>query len=88
MSSELYEIIELSSGEIALRRANEEGEPLVVIRFSEESSYFLQEAKYDVAKAMIEAGMEAAGEVAVEQAEADVGGSPELATIEPSKTIH
>ena len=41
MSSDLYEIIELSSGEIALRRANEEGEPLVTIRFSEESLYFL-----------------------------------------------
>lgn len=88
MSSDLYEIIELSSGEIALRRANEEGEPLVTIRFSEESLYFLQDAKYDVAKAMIEAGMEAAGDVAASQAEADAPAATEDALGEPSKTIH
>lgn len=71
MSSELYEIIELSTGEIALRRASEEGEPLVVIKFSEESLYFLKSAKYEVAKAMIEAGMEAAGDV-IQEPDAEV----------------
>lgn len=87
MSSDLYEIIELSSGEIALRRANEEGEPLVTIRFSEESLYFLQEAKYEVAKAMIEAGMEAAGDAALEKSEED--GSTATEIDEPvSKTLH
>ena len=61
--STLYEIIELPNGDIALQRADEEGEPLVSIRFSKESMYFLNEAKIDVAKAMIEAGLEAAGEI-------------------------
>lgn len=65
MSADLYEVIELPSGEIALRRAGEEGEPLVRIKFSEESLQFLQDAKYEVAKAMIEAGMEAASELAM-----------------------
>lgn len=65
--SSLFEIVELPNGEIALQRADDEGEargePLVSIRFSEESLYFLSEAKYDVAKAMIEAGLEVAGDI-------------------------
>lgn len=62
--STLYEIIELPNGDIALQRADEEeGEPLVSIRFSKESMYFLNDAKIEVAKAMIEAGLEAAGEI-------------------------
>lgn len=61
--STLFEIIELPDGEIALRRADESGEPLVSIRFSKESMFFLDEAKVDIAKVMIEAGLEAAGEI-------------------------
>eukprot|EP01026_Neomeris_dumetosa_P031256 TRINITY_DN24807_c0_g1_i3.p1 TRINITY_DN24807_c0_g1~~TRINITY_DN24807_c0_g1_i3.p1 ORF type:complete len:105 (-),score=18.08 TRINITY_DN24807_c0_g1_i3:48-335(-) len=61
--STLFEIVELPDGEIALRRADESGEPLVSIRFSKESLYFLNESKIDIAKAMIEAGLEAAGEI-------------------------
>jgi len=86
MSSDLYEIIELSTGEIALRRASEDGEPLVVIKFSEESMHFLKEGKYEVTKAMIEAGMEAAGELAVDSLETDVQ-SIDAAGAE-QKTIH
>jgi len=59
----LFEIIELPNGDIALRRADESGEPLVSIRFSKESLYFLNDSKIDIAKAMIEAGLEAAGDV-------------------------
>jgi len=67
--STLYEIVELPNGEIALQKADENGEPLVSIRFSEESLYFLNDAKFDVAKAMIEAGLEAAGDIGAEGAE-------------------
>lgn len=73
MSADLYEVIELPSGEIALRRAGEEGEPLVRIKFSEESLQFLQDAKYEVAKAMIEAGMEAASELAMTSIDNEIG---------------
>lgn len=59
----LFEIIELPNGDVALRRADESGEPLVSIRFSKESLYFLDNSKIDVAKAMIEAGLEAASEL-------------------------
>ncbi|WP_331345822.1 hypothetical protein [Cellvibrio sp. UBA7661] len=69
--SSFYEIIELTNGDVALARADDENnEPLVTIRFSAESLAFLGEEKFMVAKAMIEAGMEAAGEIADQQAEA------------------
>jgi len=74
--SSFYEIIELTNGDVALQRADSEtGEPLVTIRFSQESLAFLGEEKFMVAKAMIEAGMEAAGEIADQQAEAQLDGS-------------
>ncbi len=65
-----YEIVELMNGDVALQRPDDEkNEPLVTIRFSEESLAFLGVAKFDVAKAMIEAGMEAAGDLAEQQSE-------------------
>ncbi len=69
--SSFYEIIELINGDVALARADDENsEPLVTIRFSPESLAFLGEEKFNVAKAMIEAGMEVAGDIADQQAEA------------------
>jgi len=65
MSSSFYEILELSSGEIVLKRSDDSSqEALVTISFSDESIAFLGGARFDVAKAMIEAGMEAASELA------------------------
>lgn len=66
MSSSFYEILELSSGEIVLKRNGDDGssEPLVTLKFSEESKAFLGGGRFEVAKAMIEAGMEAASELA------------------------
>lgn len=68
MSSSLYEILELSSGEIVLKRSGDEAsrEPLVTLKFSQESIAFLGAGRFEVAKAMIEAGMEAASELAAE----------------------
>ncbi|MCW8128521.1 hypothetical protein [Microbulbifer halophilus] len=59
MSSETFEIIELANGDVALRRAGEREDPLVRIHFSEESRQFLREHKIAVARAMLEAGIEA-----------------------------
>lgn len=66
----LYEIVQLANGEVGLCRAGDderEYEPLVRIHFSEESQYFLESPKGDasmiVAKAMIEAGLEAVQEL-------------------------
>lgn len=58
--SDLYEIVEIAEGEIVLRRADEEGEPLISISLSDEALYFLNKNRFNVAKAMIEAGLEAA----------------------------
>ena len=68
--SSFYEIVELANGDVTLQRSDDEAEqPLVTIRFSDESLAFLGDAKFNVAKAMIEAGMEAAGDLADQQAE-------------------
>lgn len=64
----LYEIVELSNGDVVLRRVDDESsEPLVRIQFSEESLNYLGESKFEVAKAMIEAGMDAANEETQDQ---------------------
>lgn len=57
--TEILEIVELANGEIALRRPDTQTEPLVSIRFSEESRHFLGNIRPLVAKAMIEAGIQA-----------------------------
>lgn len=57
--STLYEIVELNDGDIVLRRAEGEGDPLVSISFSEEAVYFLNKSKFSIAKVMIEAGLDA-----------------------------
>lgn len=62
-STSVFEIVELEDGEIALTRIDGEGEPLVSIKFSEESLSFLRNSKIDVAKAMIEAGLDAVAEI-------------------------
>ena len=72
MTSSVYEIVELPSGEIVLKRSdgeNLDSEPLVTLKFSEESIAFLGAARFEVAKAMIEAGMEAATELAEQNSE-------------------
>lgn len=73
MSSSLYEIVELANGDVVLQRADERSEPLVSIRFSADSLSSMREGKLDVAKAMIEAGMEAASEIADDGAEDFLG---------------
>ena len=59
MSSSFYEIVMLPDGEVVLQRSDEKGEPLIRISFSEEALYYLREGSMDVAKAMIDAGIDA-----------------------------
>lgn len=63
MPSPFLEIIELADGTVALRRPDEEGKPLLTIEFSEEARDFLQGNYVEVAKAMIGAGMQVAGQI-------------------------
>ena len=66
MSSYLFEIVELSDGEFALKKPDSEDEPLVTIQFSAEAKGFLSGNKAEIAKAMIEAGIEQAEHMASE----------------------
>ena len=76
MSTSLLEIVDLGDGEIVLQRADDDSEPLVIIRFSEESRLYLMDNGLEVAKAMIQAGMQAAAVIA-EQGEMEYEASTE-----------
>jgi hypothetical protein len=81
MPTALLEIVDLGDGEIVLQRADEEdGEPLVSIQFSEETSAYLMDNNLEVAKVMIQAGIQAAAklaEMANMEAEASEGQASE-----------
>lgn len=63
MSASFLEIVELPSGEIVLRRSDEEGEPLLTMKFSEEAKLYLEGEHLQVAKAMFDAGMKEVAEL-------------------------
>ena len=58
MSLSLFEIVILPDGDVALQRTDDDDAPLIRISFSDEAQSFLQSAKVDVAKVMIDAGIE------------------------------
>ena len=76
MSASLLEIVDLGDGEIVLQRADDDSEPLVTIRFSDESRVYMMDNSLEVAKAMIQAGIQAAAEMA-EQGEMEIEPSAE-----------
>lgn len=62
--ADFFEIVELSNGDIGLRRADEEsGEMIVKIQFSEEAKEGLKNNHIEVAHAMIEAGVSKVSEL-------------------------
>lgn len=84
MSTALLEIVDLGDGEIVLQRADEDNsEPLVSIQFSEETSAYLMDNNLEVAKAMIQAGIQAAARLA-EMASAEVESTEQSA----GRTLH
>jgi len=83
VSTSLLEIVDLGDGEIVLQRADGDSEPLVAITFSEESRLYLMENGLEVAKAMIQAGIEAAATLA-EQNDIEI----ETTLDAPSRVIH
>ena len=86
MSSSLLEIVDLGDGEVVLQRADDDSEPLVSIQFSEEASAYLMDNNLEVAKVMIQAGIQAAAKIAkmtgVEIESSDSSDTPE------SRTLH
>ncbi|HWV10022.1 MULTISPECIES: hypothetical protein [unclassified Pseudomonas] len=63
MPTSFLEIVELPDGRIALRRAEDE-EALVVLDFSADAKAFLQGQHVEVAKAMLNVGVQMAGKLA------------------------
>ena len=64
------ELVELPNGDIVLQRSDDDGEPLVVISFSEASRQFMAVPPLEVARAMIQAGIQVASEspdIAIEE---------------------
>ena len=82
MSASLLEIVDLGDGEIVLQRADDDSEPLVVISFSEESRLYLMDNGLEVAKAMIQAGIQAAAGIA-EQGDTEIEASAQA-----PRTLH
>ncbi|MEZ5502602.1 MAG: hypothetical protein R3E50_08025 [Halioglobus sp.] len=71
MSASLLEIIDRGNGEIVLQRADDDSEPLVTIHFSEEALIYMMDNGIEVAKVMIQAGLQAAAVIS-EKADGDV----------------
>lgn len=70
MSAALLEIVDRGEGEFVLKRAEDDSEPLVTIHFSEEARGYLMDNGLEIARAMIQAGFQAAA-VNTEQVEAE-----------------
>jgi hypothetical protein len=83
VSSSFLEIVEMPNGDIVLQRADDDGEPMVLIQFSEESRIYLMDGTLEVARAMIQAGIQAAAQLA-EQGEIDLGDFAD----ESSRVLH
>jgi len=60
VSTALLEIVDHGEGEIVLQRADSDAEPLVTVNFSEEARIYMMDNSLEVAKAMIQAGIQAA----------------------------
>ena len=86
MSTSLLEIVDLGDGEVVLQRADDDSEPLVSIQFSEEASAYLMENNLEVAKVMIQAGIQAAAKMA-EMSGREMEGS-ESAEKAEQRTLH
>jgi len=59
MNDTYLEMIELKGGEFALRRANSEDVPLVTIQFSDEAKELMLGEGSEIAKVMVNAGVQA-----------------------------
>lgn len=72
MTTSILEIVDCGDGEIVLQRADGDSEPVVSIRFSDEARVYLMDNGLEVAKAMIQAGIQAAADILEqEEVEAD-----------------
>jgi len=85
VSASLLEIVDRGDGEIVLQRADDDSEPLVAIRFSDEARDYMMDNGLEVAKAMLEAGIQAAAAIS-QKGEAEIEALQELQ--EPPRILH
>ena len=82
MSTSLLEIVDLGDGEVVLQRVEGDSEPLVSIQFSDEANAYLMGNNLEIAKVMIQAGIEAAAQLAeVNNIEVDAAEVSETRTL-------
>jgi len=86
MSPSFFEIVQLSNGDYALRRVDDDSEPLVKISFSSEAKEMMEDRDMAVAKAMIAAGVETAGDISHDIDFEDEELDP--MSTQPSYTLH
>ena len=72
MKDSLLEIAVLESGEIVVRRAKEQDEPLLTLSFSSELTSTLGDERLNIAKIMLSAGVQLVAEAGTRQREAEV----------------
>ena len=83
MTTSLLEIVDLGDGEVVLQRVEGDSEPLVSIQFSDEANAYLMGNNLEIAKVMIQAGIEAAAQLAeINNIEVEAAEMPE------SRTLH
>jgi hypothetical protein len=64
VSTSLLEIVDMGDGEVVLQRVEDDSEPLVSIQFSDEANAYLMGNNLEIAKVMIQAGIEAVAQLA------------------------
>ena len=77
MPTALLEIVDHGDGEIVVKRADDDSVPLVTICFSEEARAYMMDNGLEVAKVMIQAGMQAAAVIS-ERSEIEAASSQDV----------
>lgn len=78
----MLEIVDLGDGEVVLQRVEDESEPLVSIQFSDEANAYLMGNNLEIARVMIQAGIEAAARLSeVNNLEVDTADMSERRTL-------
>ena len=63
------ELVHLENGDIALRRAEDPTHPMVVIKFSDPSLNLIARDKLDIARVMVEAGIQRFSDIQMRRVE-------------------
>lgn len=87
MTTSLLEIVDLGNGEVVLQRADDTSGPLLRIQFSEESRLYVMDNCLEVAKAMIQAGIEATAEI-TDQGEVEIEEDVSHSTVSSHRILH